>query len=224
VGEHRDPRWDEDAGRVSRAFNDWYLIDRDQRAFLRVGLRFAHTEYERLWRESGEEPGDPDGSDQLDSFEGKVDDLHEIDFVWMHATGVLRDAVTNFEVYLEKAREEVLRAHGHVDVVGERSPRWRTLVDFVAALGADDVETDAVKRVRDLRHFLTHRRGELRTATLRQQFAKETDDAFAYVVDLTPDDVTAAMDKLACVVRAADGAVYLHTWGERRLPELQPNR
>lgn len=204
---------------MSRAFNDWYLVDRDQRAFLGVGLLFAHNEYERLWRESGEEPGDPDGPDQLDSFEEKVDGLHEIDFTWMHAAGVLRDAVTNFEVYLEKAREHVLRAHGHVDVVGERAPRWHELVDFFATLGAE-VETDAVNRVRGLRHFLTHRRGELRTDTLRQQYAKETDDVFAIVVDMNAGDVVAAMDELASVARVTDAAVYRHTWGGERVPAL----
>jgi hypothetical protein len=139
----------------------------------------------------------------------------------MHAIGVLRDAVTNFETYLEKAREEVLRAHGHVDVVEERSPAWPKLVDFFATLGVS-IETAAVKRVRDLRHFLTHRRGELRTEALRQQFMKESDDAFAFVVDVDSDDAMKALDELAAVVRVADAVVYKHTWGGRRRAELAP--
>ena len=116
--------WDERAGRVSQAYSDWTLIDHDQRAFLRLGLRFGREVYDRLWDESGDEPGDPDGPDHVDSFNAKIDGLWPHDFEWMHAAGVLRDAVTNFEVYLEKAREEVLQHHGHPREVPERAPRW----------------------------------------------------------------------------------------------------
>ena len=100
--------WCETQGRVSRAFDEWKLIDHDQRTFLRLGLEFASREYDRLWQESGEEPYDEDGPDHLESFENKVGGLHQHDFDWMHLSGVTRDAVTNFEVYLEKAREEIL--------------------------------------------------------------------------------------------------------------------
>jgi hypothetical protein len=41
--------WDEERGRVSGPFDEWKLIDRDQRAFLRLGLDFVKVEYDRLW-------------------------------------------------------------------------------------------------------------------------------------------------------------------------------
>lgn len=212
--------WDEAEGRVTLAFSDWYWIDRDQGAFLSLGLKFAADEYERLWRESGEEPGDPDGPDQLDSFEDKVDGLHEPDFIWMHTTGVLRDAVTNFEVYLEKARELVLRSHGLDATVSEQSPWWKQLRRFFKQLGVD-VETEDVKNIRELRHFLTHRRGELRTEQLRDRYAA-TDDVFASVIQLAKTDVRQAMGDLGAMVRTADAAVYAHTWGPARVPNLAP--
>ena len=42
--------WNEEQGRVSRAFDEWKLIDIDQRAFLRLALEFANREYDRLWK------------------------------------------------------------------------------------------------------------------------------------------------------------------------------
>jgi hypothetical protein len=114
--------WDEDRGRVSQAFDDWKLIEGDQRAFLRLALEFATAEYDRLWKEAGEEPYWDDSPEQIDSFEAKVSNLHQHDFDWMLLSGVLRDAVTSFEVYLEKAREEVLRHQGQPIPVEGESP------------------------------------------------------------------------------------------------------
>ena len=39
--------WCESQGQVSRAFDEWKLIDHDQRTFLRLGLEFASREYDR---------------------------------------------------------------------------------------------------------------------------------------------------------------------------------
>lgn len=74
--------WDEAAGRVSQSFNDWFLIDGDQRAFLGLGLAFAKEVYERIWDEAGREPADPDGPEQIDIFEQRVHGLHQHDYEW----------------------------------------------------------------------------------------------------------------------------------------------
>ncbi len=214
--------WDEKRGGVSRAFDEWRPLENDQRAFLRLGLGFATAMYDRLWRESGEEPYIENGPDQLESFEDKVDGLHPRDFAWMHLSGVIRDAVTNFEVYLEKAREEVLLHHGHADVVQEKSPSWRALTTFFAQLGVE-VETVDVRGVRDLRHFLAHRRGELRTEELRQQFGEtHTDLLPPLAIELNEEGAIEVMNILAEAVRSIDPAVYEHTWGVARLDELSP--
>jgi len=214
--------WDERQGRVSRAFDEWKLIDRDQRTFLRLGLEFSTLEYDRLWRESGEEPYEEDGPDQLESFEDKVGGLHQYDFDWMHLSGVIRDAVTNFEIYLEKAREEILAADGQPVETGAESPKWGALRRFFAQIGVE-VESDDVKQVRDLRHFLSHRRGELRTEELRLEYQATHSDLFPpWYVELDETRVTAALDALADAIRGIDAAVYECTWGRRRCPALRP--
>jgi hypothetical protein len=211
--------WSEEMGRVSRAFNDWVLTDQEQRAFLRLGLLFSGEAYDRLWAEAGSEPGDPDGPDHLETFEAKVDGLHPYEYEWMHNAAVLRDAVTSFEVYLAKAREEVLHRHGHPRGPEERQPRWGKLRQPFEKLGVD-LETEELTRVRDLRHFLTHWRGELRTEEQRKKFAAETDGIPEILVSLDEAAVLASMDVLAAHVRSADQAVYVYTWGRQRHPDL----
>jgi len=98
--------WDERRGTVSRAFNDWHMIDRDQRSFLAFGLRTARETYDRLWDEAGREPGDPDGPELVDVFDYRIDGLWPHDYEWMFFAAVVRDAVTNFEVYVEKPAQK----------------------------------------------------------------------------------------------------------------------
>jgi len=214
--------WDEMRGSVSQSFDEWKLIDRDQRGFLRLGLELATFEYDRLWKESGEEPYYDGGPEQIDSFEDKADGLHEHDFAWILLSGVLRDAVTNFEVYLEKAREEVLKHHRQRVTVPERSPDWKELKRFFRRLGVA-IESPEVSLVRELRNFLTHRRGELRTEELRKEFqATHSDVIPPWKVELPKERVDEAMDTLATAVRAIDPAVYEYGWGRVRLPDLRP--
>jgi hypothetical protein len=214
--------WNEEQGRVSRAFGEWKLIDTDQRAFLRLGLEFAASEYDRLWKETEQEPSYEGGPELPDAFEAKVDSLYQNDFDWMFMAAVLRDAVTSFEVYLEKAREEVVRHQGASIEVGDESPRWGPQKSFFRQLGGE-IETPEVKEVRALRSSLTHRRGELRTEQQREQFRKEHPGAFLpLAVALSKDGVIDAMDKLAAAVRRIDDAVYQYTWGRGALPNLKP--
>lgn len=187
-----------------------------QRAFLHLGLEFAHPAYERIWRAAGEEPAHEDGPEQIDVFEDRVQGLHLRDYEWILLAAVLREAVTGFEVYLEKAREEVLRHQGAPIEVPNHSPRWKDLVRFFADLGAV-VNGPEVTRIRDLRHFLTHRRGELRTEAQRRAFAPNAEPFATSNAELSKQSVIVAMDTLAEVVVAADERVHLFTWGRRRL-------
>jgi hypothetical protein len=206
------PQWSEQAGRVSQSFDDWILIDRDQRAFLALGLEFAAAAYEGIWAEAGEEPGDGDGSEQIDLFEERVEGLHQHDYEWMYCGGVLREAVTNFEVYLEKAREEVLRHQGQPTRISDRSLSWGAAKKFCKRIGAE-IDGEEVEAVRDLRHFLTHRRGELRTKALRQKYAAEADGIGPINAELSAAKVITAMDVLGAAVRAVDVQAYAYSWG-----------
>lgn len=212
--------WDESAGRVSRSFNDWYLIDRDERAFLRLGLRFASESYNRTWEEIGQEPAGPDDAAQPDVFNDRIEGLWPHDYEWMHAAAVIRDAVTNYEVYLEKAREEILRRHGHPNVIGDQAPTWGKVKSFFTKLGLD-LESTEVKNVRDLRHFLVHRRGELRTERERQTFVQEKPDELPPLeVELSEEDVVNSLEILGDAVRCVDRVVYEYSWGRKRLEQL----
>lgn len=74
-------------------------------------------------------------------------------------SGVVKDSVTAFEVYLEKAGGEALKWHNEPPLKrakGEESPRWPVLVDFYERLGV--AFSDGVHEVRHLRHLLTHQR------------------------------------------------------------------
>jgi hypothetical protein len=200
----------------STVFAEWHFVELDQRAFLDLGLEFSRAAYERIWREAGEEPGYDDGPEQIDVFEERVRGLHEADYVWMLLAAVLREAVTGFEVYLEKAREEILRHQGRPVEIPDRSPEWGVLVKFFASIGAEVDEPD-VRKIRNLRHFLAHRRGELRTVEQRKQFASGAGPFQASNAELSEESVLAAMDTLVEVVVATDERVHLFTWGGRRL-------
>jgi hypothetical protein len=201
---------------ASHGFADWYFLERDQRAFMRVGLRFCREAYARIWREAGEEPWYEGCPEQLEVFEDRVAGLHEGDYEWMLLGATLREAVTGFEVYLEKAREEVLRRQGEGVEVPRRSPRWHFLVEWFASIGAE-VDRPEIERVRDLRHFLTHRGGELRTEDQRRAFAPEAGLFDTSRAELSEAQVIGAMDILAAVVLEVDRLVELYTWGGHRL-------
>jgi hypothetical protein len=92
--------WNEQAGSVTRAFDDWRLTDRDIRAFLKISNQFVQKEYQRIWDELANSPGDPDGPDLPSLFHDVVEGLWPSDHEWMLLSSVVKDGVTAFEVYL----------------------------------------------------------------------------------------------------------------------------
>jgi hypothetical protein len=66
--------------------------------------------------------------------------------------------------------------------------------------------------VRELRHFLSHRRGELRTEELRKRYAAEAEGFGPLNVELSEASILSAMDVLGTGVRRIDVVVYRHTW------------
>src|SRR5207244_1987090 len=140
----------------------------------------------------GREPGDGE-SELVDVFDDRVDGLWPHDYDWMHLAGIVRDAVTSFEVYLDKACRVILLAHGVEPV---RDPGWRDLKDIFRAVDVG-IETVTVRHIREMRHFLTHRRGELRTGQQREKFAASVDSAIpGYVVEVSGELVVEILDQL----------------------------
>jgi hypothetical protein len=209
--------WSERDGSVTRAFDEWRLVDADIRRFLQMVGRWTDERYEHLWAEIGARPASDQSDTQEAVFHGEVGGLEPTDFHWMLGAAALRDAVTAFEVYLEQAGSEVLRAHRKAWKVKEgRSPEWRDLVGFYDALGVD-LRAEPVVRIRQLRHLLAHQRGELRTADLRARYAS-IDETAGWLADVDEAVVLRHCDSLAAVVREVDPIAWTYSWGRQRLP------
>lgn len=138
---------------------------------MRLGLRFSRKAYEDIWNEVGARPGD-ESAEMADLFHREVEGLWPREFEWMLLAAIVKDAISAFEVYLERAADEVLEHHG----LGlrrkglERSLKWDEIRHFYKTYLGVAVESTEVKQIRDLRHLLTHQRGELRTEKQRQQY------------------------------------------------------
>lgn len=213
--------WNDNAGRVSRAFDEWMLVQKDIRAFMRLGLRFSRKAYEDIWNELGAQPPANDSDELPDVFHREIEGLWPRDFEWMLRAAVVKDTVSAFEVYLERAVDEVREHHGLAPMRKdpERSPTWCELVDFFKRYLGVMVASTEVEQTRDLRHFLTHQRGELRTEKQRQEF-QAPDDVIARYATLRDDDVERHLNTLDAEVRRIDPTVYRFSWGGERAEEL----
>jgi hypothetical protein len=207
--------WDEYHGTVTRAFDEWRGTDLDVRSFLSFGLRASASTYERQWEEAGEQPAWPGGPERPDHFHDRIDGLWPHDFDWMLMAAVLKDGVTAFEVYLEKAMEEMLRAHGGSAPAetNARTPSWEKITVFYKRAVGIHLKGDQVLRdVRDLRHILTHKRGGLRTDEDRERFGKDEDGWIGDHVQLTRAATVEHLDVLAGHVRRVDPLAYAVAW------------
>ncbi|MFA1538588.1 hypothetical protein [Actinomadura monticuli] len=244
--------WSEETGMVSRAFDDWRLTDRDIRAFLTLAVQWAERSYQEEWQKAEATLSavfDPDvhyGDEHVDMFHRSVGGLWPDDFEWIIRGTVVKEAVTAFEVYLDKAAQEALDRYRWTDDAGQKhrmvlrklqtwqTPGWDVLVRFHAELG-NEIQPERVKFIRDLRHLLTHQRGELRTEEQRARFAD--DHVIAYAKDsskhadiwdeasvggqvqLRHERVMAILHDLGAVVRAADPVIWSIRWDNGTLPD-----
>ena len=200
----------------TQAFEEWRWTDRDQRAFLSLGLKFTREAYDQIWEQVGHEPSD--GEDEWDAvFDQRVGGLWPHDYEWMHLAAVVRDAVTSFEVYVSKAAREVIEAHG----AGlEGNPRWRDAKDVFKLLGVN-VEMRPVKRVFKVRNVLTHQRGELRTEQQRKDYALDPKEAIPLdVIELNEDRVLGMLDQLGQEAVRIDAVAWRFCSRRERSAEL----
>src|SRR5260370_28830207 len=140
----------------------------------------------------------------------------------------IKDAVTAYEVYREKAVNEVRKSHGDQLLAGRkgRSPDWQDLVKAYHGLrdhhtlerepatdGGDLLTPDAdrIGKIRNLRHVLTHRRGELRTEEDRKAFGR-SDDELGDKVRLDESVITTILADLDSSVRAVDPLIWSLAW------------
>ncbi|WP_431933697.1 hypothetical protein [Nonomuraea jabiensis] len=228
--------WNPEKGLASRSFDEWRAVERDIRTYLRLSLGWSERGYEELWSQAESEltaifdPYVHSGDEHVGFFDDKVEGLWPSDYQWILHASVVKEAVSAFEVYLEKGMDEALHRVG-LDLTrkpNRPSPDWKILVAIHKAFGSD-VETERVKHIRALRHMLVHQRGELRTAEMRDRFAegpraypfthRETGEPVTveadYVgaqVQLQPATVEAVLNDLAAVVHETDRRVWHIAW------------
>jgi hypothetical protein len=207
--------WDEYQGTVTRAFDEWHGTDRDVRSFLSFGLRASTSTYDRLWEEAAKQPAWDGGPELPDLFHDRIDGLWPHDFEWMLMAALLKDGVTAFEVYLEKAMEEMLLAHGYTaaEYTNTRTPSWDEITDFYKrALGVHLKGEQRLRDVRRLRNILTHKRGGLRTDEDRERFGKDEDGWIGDHVQLTAESTLNHLDRLESHVRRVDPLISPVAW------------
>lgn len=208
-------------GAVTRAYDEWVFVEKDQRRFLHQTLAMATQRYDAVWEQVKHEPAWDGGPDAIDVFYERIGGLMPHDFEWMALAAVLRDAVTAYEVYLGKAIDEVLQRHGRPREKQDRTPGWPELEQWCRVLGLTP-RPSVVHETVSLRDILTHKRGELRTDRDRERFAN-TDEPFASsLAHLTEEAVFAHMDGLGANVRELDPVMWAYSWGRHVMPALLP--
>lgn len=207
-------------GTVTRAYDEWTLTSRDQRAYLHLTLAWMEERFESEWREVMEGPAYEDSPDAIDIFEARVG-MSPGDWAWMTMAGVVRDAVTAYEVYVVKSCFEVIHHHG-LDTRDGLPPRFGEARALCTALGAD-ARPAPVNDIFRLRNVLTHQRGELRTAREREQFSDDG-EPWSYLAHLDEARVMRCLDVLAEHVDRLDPIMWAYSWGQQVAPPLSASR
>ena len=220
--DQRSGRSKAQTGKVTWAFDEWRLAERELLAFLRLGLKLSKEGFDRLWDEIGRMPASEDGPERIDLFDEATDGLSPLQFDWLLMNLVVRDAVTLYEVYLEKALHEVAEYRVGATVVGERSPEWNKLKSIYRSVFKTDPDPVDVRAVTRLRNLLTHRRGELRTDSLRAQYDTKEYGFPDIWIRLEPETVERHLGTLAASVARIDDAMHGLAWGRAAFgPDLQ---
>lgn len=216
--------WGSGFGATTAAFVEWSTTDSDLRAFLDLTTRWINERFQQVWDEIGRQPWYDGAPEQDELFYRALGGIEPIDYDWMLQSSVVRDAVSAYEVYLEKAGEEVLHRHGHTWKVSlGRTPRWGDMVAFYHRKLGIEVDSDRVKHIRQLRHSLTHLRGELRTSEQRQAFGRNADGGFlGYRAELSVETATVILDDLASSVRDIDRVAWRFSHGDSHLDFSSP--
>jgi hypothetical protein len=223
----RRSRWDPEALHCTRAYSEWQVAERYLRTFLRLGAKFATDAYAARWAAVVEavqsdfvrthDPLDDQVENLIkvgEQFDASVENLHPIDFDRLLLDLGVRDGLTLFEVYLEKAIHEFVGRKVHETKMGERSPDWEKVARVYRAVLGVDPYPPPVREVTALRNLLTHRRGELVTDKLREKYATEVRDIFqSYEVPLSAEIVTGHLDTLAQAAARVDAVVWPLAWG-----------
>lgn len=213
--------WDGARRCTSRAYFGWNSHLKAVYSYFEFTSATCGAAYQSTWERAGRECVGTE-FDQYQVFEMLTVEPLPVDHSWMLRASVIKDAVSGFDVYVEKAVNEAYRKLDKPQLPGNVCwPKVVKAYDRLAAdhtpagLAAPVVETDDVCYVRDLRHVLTHRQGRLRTEGDRAKLSAVAGrDEFerVHLSDEVVRDAAAALDAAA---RRLDPLVW-HLAGERR--------
>lgn len=206
-------------GTVTRAWDEWFFVDQDQRAWVTQSLKWATERYDAEWERIQSEPGDPDGPDPFDLLTTRMGGLLKHEYEWLTLSASVRDAVSAYEIHLAKAFDEVLASHGKRRRREDPTPNWKALSASFLLLGVD-VRQDSVGEILGLRNVLTHKRGELRTADDRARFARHSGMWGDRLAHLDLATVIGLLDKLGRATRVVDPVAWAYSYGGKRVPIL----
>lgn len=204
-------------GTVTRAWDEWFFVDRDQRSWVRTTLQTVRRHLDEEWERIQRSPGDPGGPDPIDIFLARTGGLYAHEHEWLTLAATVRDAVSAYEIYLAKAFDEVLEHHRLQRLKPERTPPWGVLTAWYGLLGIEPRPGPVAEMV-ELRNILTHRRGELRSAGDRALFAEENGLWGDRLAHLDLDRVLRYMDSLGEATRSVDPVMWAYSWGGLRSP------
>jgi hypothetical protein len=203
---------DDGCGTITRALDEWIITDRDQRAFMEASLTLATAHWSKISEEVTTMPISDGGPDHADLLFDRLGGLMPDEYEWMLLSGVLKDAVTAYEVYLTNAMDEVLRSQGLQRNDQTRTPSWEQFDAFYAILGLKP-RAHGVSHVVRLRNVLTHVRGRLRTKKDRARYGQESSGMFSSdVAHLDEKSVTRHMGTLGRAACELDPVLWAYAW------------
>ena len=120
--------------------------------------------------------------------------------------------VAYFEVYLEDAVQEVGEELGFRMAADGRKdgPDFSSLAKFCRRIGLE-VENPEVKRIRELRHWVAHRRSSIETAGTPGELDLEKWRE-RQVRRVSPEQIRADAEVLHDVIRAVDPTLWRARW------------
>lgn len=207
------------------ALGMWEESLREVDAFVRLSDMWSTEGFDRRWNEIGRRPAHDDSLSTIDRLYDEMGIMpHEYD--WMLRSAAIKDLVTAFEVYLDSVGSEMLSRQGYKwDLRKESdSVRYGTVRDFYRDCLKVTIDTAEVRDIRELRHILTHQRGELRTAEQREKFGSNDDSTPFDLAQLDGERVTQARSDLDVVVRTTDKAVMPYIVRQDRLRGLDERK
>lgn len=160
-----------DYGDTTYEYSLWNLDELEVRGFLISSNRGMQEWFSLKWQEAEEKANelfDPDYDDvslPYDLFTDSVG-VDPVSYFWQLSSAVVKDACSLYEVYLERAADNLVRQHGArlAKLQTEESWTWTECRAFYQSYLGCDIKPPLIENIIWMRNKMTHLRDELRTA------------------------------------------------------------